>query len=206
MPDEPIKKEEVKSAQGEQMPAEESAETGPSTGSTISPQAGSGQSCLSDAIQETELEEIKRERDEYLDGWKRAKADFLNYQKDEKKRLEEFLKFVQAGLIEDLLPVLDSFDLALNEIVLLRQGGDNPDGEKLVKGLFLIKSQLDDILKKRGLESIKAVGKKFNPEYHEAVMSVEDKIKEADTIVEEIQKGYLLNGRVLRPAKVKIVK
>lgn len=139
----------------------------------------------------------------------------MNYQKDEKKRLEEFLKFVQAGLIGELLPVLDSFDSA--------QGGQIGPSEDKIKGFLLIKSQLDEILKKRGLEPIKSVGEKFNPELHEAVATAdsthstgsgqanspqvaEGKTLEPDTIIEEIQKGYTLNGRVLRPSKVKIIK
>ena len=147
---------------------------------------------------ETEIQKCQRERDEYLAGWQRAKADFLNYQKDERKRLEEFLKFCEAGLIGDLLPVLDSFDSA--------QGGQVGSPDDKVKGFLLIKSLIDEILKKRGLEPIKSVGEKFNPEFHEAVATVEDFAKESQTITEEIQKGYILNGKVLRAAKVKIVK
>jgi molecular chaperone GrpE len=147
--------------------------------------------------QETELEKCSRERAEYLAGWQRAKADFLNYQKDERKRLEEFLKFCEAGLLGDLLPVLDSFDLAL------AQFGETSDPK--FKGFFLIKSQIDEILKKRGLEPIKSAGEKFNPEFHEAVGTIEAE-GESQTIVEEIQKGYKLNGKVLRPSKVKIIK
>jgi molecular chaperone GrpE len=151
-----------------------------------------------DKLPDSELEKTKKERDEYLAGWQRAKADFLNYQKNEKTRLEEFLKFCEAGLIGDLLPVLDSFDLALAQI------GETSDPK--FKGFFLIKSQMEEILKKRGLEPIKSLGEKFNPELHEAVASVDDKIKESQTIVEETQKGYALNGRTLRAAKVKIIK
>jgi len=160
---------------------------------------------------ESDLQKCQRERDEYLAGWQRAKADFLNYQKDERKRLEEFLKFCESGLISDLLPVLDSFDLALRQA----QGeAASARGDNQLKGFWLIKSQLDDILKKRGLEPIKSLGEKFNPELHEAVASVDSTpstgsgqaSQSADTIIEEIQKGYLLNGRVLRPSKVKIIK
>lgn len=156
-----------------------------------------------DKLSESEFKKIKKERDEYLAGWQRAKADFLNYQKDERKRLEEFLKFCESGLIGDLLPVLDSFDLALAQF-----GETSPEGtsDPKFKGFFLIKSQIDEILKKRGLEPIKSVGEKFNPEFHEVIANVEDKNKESQTIVEEIQKGYTLNGRTLRAAKVKIIK
>jgi len=89
------------------------------------------------------------------------------------------------------LPVLDSFELALKE------SGD--------KGVFLIKSQIDDVLKKHGLVAMRTLGEKFNPEFHEAV--AEDKSeKESGAILEEFQKGYLLHGKVLRPARVKVAK
>ncbi len=191
MSDEPIKMDSTGS-----LGAEESKSAQPS-----SAEATEGQRAA-----ETELEKCQRERDEYLAGWKRAKADFLNYQKDEKRRLEEFLKFVQAGLIEDLLPVLDSFDLALRQAQGEATSVQGTPSDNQLRGFLLIKLQLDDILKKRGLEPIKSVGEKFNPEFHEAILTIEDKTKESDTIIEEIQKGYLLNGQVLRPAKVKITK
>ncbi len=193
-----LNKKEEQSAQGGQEAAEKAVDE---IAASASPPRDDKEETPRD--DESELEKAKRERGEYLAGWQRAKADFLNYQKDEKKRLEEFLKFCEAGLIGDLLPVLDSFDLALNEIA---SSAPPPRNDKLAKGFFLIKSQMDEILKKRGLEPVKSVGEKFNPEFHEAVATVEDSSKEFQTIVEEIQKGYALNGRTLRAAKVKIIK
>jgi molecular chaperone GrpE len=141
-------------------------------------------------------EEISKE-EEYLNGWKRAKADLINYQKDEAKRFEEVVKFANAAIIKDLIVVLDSFNIALE--VLEKQ-------EKSEKGIYMIKAQLEDILKKNGLETMaSSVGSKFDPNFHEAVAEVESE-KPAGTIIEEIEKGYLLNGRVIRPTKVKLSK
>ncbi len=143
-----------------------------------------------------ELTKCQKQRDEYLEGWKRAKADFINYQKEEVKRFESILKFANEELIKDLIPVLDSFDLSLS--VLETKG-------LAEKGMYLVRSQLEDILKKRGLESIKAVGEKFDPAFHEAIAEVEAKA-EPGTVVEEIEKGYKLHGKVIRAARVKIAK
>jgi molecular chaperone GrpE len=137
------------------------------------------------------LKKCQKEKEEYLDGWQRAKADFINARKEEGEKREEFTKFANSLLISEILTVLDSFDLALQ---------NTKD-----KGLQLIKAQLCGILKKHGLESIKTDGKKFNPEFHESIEEVKSE-KESGMVVEEIQKGYLLHNKVLRPAKVKISK
>ncbi len=140
---------------------------------------------------------LEKERDEYLDGWKRAKAELLNYKKDEAKRFEALLKFSNELLIKELLTVLDSFDLAI---------ASSEKDQKIQKGLFLIKSQLEDILNKNGLEKIKTeIGQPFNPEFQEALAKISS-TQPVDTIVEEIETGYILNGRVIRPARVKISK
>ena len=130
-----------------------------------------------------ELEKLKKERDEYLDGWKRAKADFSNYKKDELKRVENILKLSNEQLIRDLLPVLDSFDLALESL-----GED----KKVERGVYLIRSQMEDVLKKYGLERIPVKAQDpFDPSVHEAVASVESN-QELGTIVEEVERGYRL--------------
>lgn len=141
-----------------------------------------------------ELETTKKERDEYLAGWQRAKADFSNYQKDEARRNEEFAKWALAALVHELLDILDSFDVALAQSA--------NDAEKM--GLKLIRTQFMSALTKYGLEPIPAEkGSRFNPELHEAI-SHEPSDQPEDTILEEIQKGYLLHKRVLRPSKVKV--
>lgn len=144
-----------------------------------------------------DLEELKRQCEEYLNGWKRAKADLINYQKDEQKRLDDIVKFSNWDLVRDLVTVLDSFDLA---IAALEKEG------KVEKGVYMIKSQLEDTLKRRGLEKIVVVvGKPFDPSLQEAI-SESDSEEPAGTVVEEIERGYLLGGRVIRPARVKLSK
>lgn len=143
-----------------------------------------------------DLRKCGDEKKEYLDGWQRSKADFINYKNEEGRRMEDMARFVTTGLIQDILPVLDSFDLAL---------GHNLPPE-LERGVLLIKSQFEDILKRRGLEQIKVEkGEKFDPEKHESIGEVESELPEGST-AEEVQKGYLLRGKVLRPVRVRLAK
>jgi len=146
-----------------------------------------------------ELSKCQKERDEYLDGWKRAKADLINYKKDEAKRFEVVIKFSNEGLIRDLVSVLDSFDLAL---IALENGADS----KKEKGLYLIRQQLKDILKQNGLERIIVfIGQPFDPSLQEAIAELESD-KPSGIIIEEVERGYLLNGKLIRPARVKVAK
>lgn len=143
------------------------------------------------------LKKCQELKEEYLDGWQRAKADLINARKDDERRNQEFLRFANAILVSEILPVLDSFDLAFGE--------EMEKESKFSKGVLLIKMQLEDILKKYGLEPIKSVGEKVNLQMHEIVGEVKSE-KEEGIIVGEIQKGYLLHGKVLRPARVKVSK
>lgn len=137
----------------------------------------------------SEMEKCEQEREEYLNGWKRAKADLINYQKDEAKRLEEVIRFSNAVMIKELILVLDSFALA-----------EKHDG----KDFKMIKNQLEDIMKKSGLERMPvSVDSVFDPNLHEAVGEIESD-KTVGIVLEEVESGYLLNGRVIRPAKVKL--
>ncbi len=144
---------------------------------------------------ETELEQTQKQRDEYLDGWKRAKADFINYKKDEAARLEQFVKFSNESLISELVIVLDSFDLSLAVL------GKDPEA---VKGVTLIKSQLEDMLRKYGLERINLkAGDAYDPGQAEAVGEIESQ-GPPGTIAEVVAAGYALHGKVVRPARVKL--
>ena len=145
-----------------------------------------------------DIEKLKRECEEYLDGWKRAKADLANYKKDEFKRLEELVRFANEDIIRDLLNILDSFDLALQAM--------EKSGE-VEKGVYLIQNQLEDLLRRRGLEKMDVQeGQMFDPSMQEAVMTVEGSNEKDGLIAESIEKGYTLNGKVVRPAKVKVYK
>ena len=147
-------------------------------------------------MKKKELEKIIKEKDEYFSGWQREKADFLNYKKQEFERLKETLNIAKESLFKELIPVLDNFNLAQKAI---------PEEEKeknSIKGLLLIKKQLEDSLKSLGLEEIETIGKQFDPKMHEAVEEVEG--AEPGVIVEEVQKGYSFQGKIIRVAKVKI--
>lgn len=147
-------------------------------------------------MKKKELEKIIKEKDEYFSGWQREKADFLNYKKQEFERLKETLNIAKESLFKELIPVLDNFNLAQRAI---------PEEEKeknSIKGLLLIKKQLEDSLKSLGLEEIETIGKQFDPKMHEAVEEVEG--AEPGVIVEEVQKGYSFQDKIIRVAKVKI--
>ena len=143
-----------------------------------------------------DLSRCEAERREYLDGWQRAKADLINYKKDESKRFAETVQFVSVAAMQELLPVLDSFDMALAHAMA-------PETEK---GILLIRSQLTDILKKQGLEEIiVADGEAFDPQKHESVGETESQ-HPAGAIAEIVQKGYAVAGRIIRPARVKLAR
>jgi molecular chaperone GrpE (heat shock protein) len=145
--------------------------------------------------------EAHKKAEEYLAGWKRTKADFENYKKEEKKRFEEFGFLLKMNFVLQLLPILDSFERALKSLK------DKEKKSDWAEGIFKIKGQLEDFLKKEGAEEIKAEGQEFNPAYHEAVgeLVVKD-AKKKDKVVQVLQKGYKIGERVIRPARVYVGK
>ena len=147
-----------------------------------------GESALDD-LKDLKLKDLK-------DTLQRVQADFENYRKRMEKEKAEFVKFASSGIISEILPVLDNFEVAL------KNAGNSHD---FIKGIEMIYAQLFGVLEKQGLKSIDSEGKKFNPYVHEALMQ-EESGKEEGMIIEEFQKGYLLNGCVLRHSKVKVSK
>lgn len=142
---------------------------------------------------EEKLAAAEKQRDEYLAGWQRAKADFINYKKDEYRNLQEMARYGSEDLIRDLVTVLDNFDLGIR--ALERNG-------PVEKGVYLIRSQIEDILKKRGLEKIIIKsGEVFDPGIAEAITERESEWPPG-TVVEEIEPGYRLHDKVLRAARV----
>lgn len=146
------------------------------------------------------VEELKKKLDEYLNGWKRAKADYLNYKKETELRQKEVIEFANARLIAELLPVYENFKKACFHMP------EDQQSQNWAQGLSHVKKQFEDFLKNLGIEEIKTVGERFNPEFHEAVESIESKDGESDMVVEEVQAGYMLHGKLVNPAKVKISK
>lgn len=147
-------------------------------------------------MKKSEIEKLLKDKEEYFSGWQREKADFLNYKNQEFERLKGTLSIAKESLFEELIPVLDNFLLAEKSIPEVEKNQNN------IKGLLLIKKQLEDALKGLGLEEILSVGQKFDPALHEAIEEVEN--GESGMITEEIQKGYTFQGKVIRTAKVKV--
>lgn len=141
-----------------------------------------------------QLKQCQRERQDNLVGWQRAQADFINYRRRQEEQMGEWAKMFGEGLLRDILPVMDALDASIGN-----------SGEKEREGLRIIREQLMKILGRHGLTEIKTIGEKFDHNLHEA-MEVIDSENENGRIEEEIQKGYLLNGRAIRIAKVKVSK
>ena len=167
---------------------------------------GEGQSALGKASVEKikklkdELKACQKEKQEYLDGWQRAKADFINARKEDEKNRSQMMQFAKEGILHEILPVVDSFDMAFRN----KEAWARVD-ENWRKGVEYIHQQFVSILENNGLAPIDALGKPFDPMLHSPIESVVVEDKEKDGIVlEMVQKGYRMNDRVLRPAKVKI--
>ncbi len=154
---------------------------------------------------EKKLEECGKQKEEYLKGWQRERADFLNYKKEEVEKISEMVKYAEVSFIFKIISILDNFYLAEKQLPEELKGNDN------VKGLMQIGKQLEDSLKKYGVEQIECLNHKFDPQFHEALEMVEahegDKEKkDSGIIIEEVKKGYLMDGKIIRPSQVKVVK
>ena len=127
----------------------------------------------------------------------RLRADFDNFRRRSAKEREELAAVVTQGILTDMLPLLDNFERAL-----LAEGSDL---DSFRAGVSMIYKQMQEALAKNGLEVIDTKDKKFDPNFHQAVMRVQDPEKEDDTIEQELQKGYTVKGRVIRPSMVQVV-
>lgn len=133
------------------------------------------------------------------DKYLRAVADLDNYKKRAVREKADIIKYGKEEVIRDILPFVDSLDRALDH-------ADSSDVQAFKEGIKLIQEQLLSCLKKHGVEKIESTGLDFDPNFHEAMMQVESDEYEENKVVNEVQKGYLLNGRLLRPSKVCICK
>jgi molecular chaperone GrpE len=149
-------------------------------------------------VVESELDVVKKLADDNYQKYLRVQADFDNFRRRSRQEKEEFAKYASSKLIEELLPVVDNFERALIT------GKDTSDAEALLKGVDMIFRMLGQILEQEGLKAIEAVGQPFNPEFHQAIMTVDSADHEEGIVVEEIQKGYNLKDKVLRPSMVKV--
>lgn len=147
-------------------------------------------------ITKEEFEKLKQEIEDANEKFLRSQADLINYRKRKDEEVERYLKYANEDLILDILTVVDNFERALNV----------EDNTKVMEGIKMIYANLIGILEKFGVKEIDALGKKFDPMFHNAVMTEEDKAKESDIVVEVFQKGYTLKDKVIRPAMVKVNK
>ena len=146
---------------------------------------------------ENRLKKCVAEKQEYLDGWQRSKADLINAKKDFEEQRKDFVKFAKGDLIMQTIPVLDSFEMAFK----------NTDGvpEQWLKGVEHIHNQFNQILEDNGVKSIGSVGEKFDTNLHTAVEMVKVDDEEQESIIlEVVQKGYSLNDKIIREAKVRV--
>jgi molecular chaperone GrpE len=146
------------------------------------------------------LEQERAKSAEYLDNWRRAAADMSNYKKRVEKDSGEMTKFANSLLIGRLLPVLDDFDRAFATIP------DNLRDLTWIDGVMLIARKMAAVLEAEGLKPIEALNKPFDPNLHEAVIHEETDQQEDGTVMAELQKGYKLGERILRPTMVKVAK
>lgn len=147
-----------------------------------------------------ELKETKKLADDYFDRLLRLQAEFDNYKKRMIKEREEIIKYSNEKLILELLEVYESLERGIET------GKTTNEKDVLLKGMELVYKQFKDVLEKNGLKPIQALGEKFDPYKHEALMQTIDDSQEENTILEEFQRGYTLNNKVIRYSKVRVSK
>jgi len=147
-----------------------------------------------------ELKSCKAERQEYLDGWQRMRADMANAKRDNVTTLEKLAKVHKGETLEDLIPVLDSFDMAM--------GSDtwNNVDETWRKGIEHIRAQCYAVLERHGITAFGTIGEQFNPQLHEAVQEIDETEKSPNTIVRVVRTGYKMGDQIIRPAQVAVAK
>lgn len=144
-----------------------------------------------------QLEKLAADLKEKEERVLRLQADFENFRRRTAKEKEELSAVVTQGILKDMLPLLDNFERAM--------AAEAKDGEAFQKGVEMIFTQFGEVLKKNGLEKIETEGQKFDPNFHQAVMRVQNEELEDDDIAQELQKGYMVKGRVIRPSMVQVV-
>jgi molecular chaperone GrpE len=149
-------------------------------------------------VAEPDLEELKRQLEDRQDRLLRALAETENVRRRGQRDREDYVRYANESLLRDLIPVLDNFDRALAAARAARESGT------VVSGIELIQREIQRVLEKHGVTRYSAVGERFDPTRHEAIARVVSTETAPDTVVHETAAGYLLNGRVLRPAMVAV--
>ena len=155
------------------------------------------------SIPEDELNALKEKAakvDEYLDKMLRLQADCENRKKRQDKEKLDFLKFANENLITELLRVMDDFERAIDS------AKNSNDAKVLLEGIEMVRHDFQDIMEENGLKAIDPAGQPFDPDRHEAVEHIVDDLHPENTVLEVMRKGYELNGKILRPAAVRVSK
>jgi len=152
------------------------------------------------AVEYERLKEAARAAEEFKDKYFRAQAELDNARKRMAREKEDYVRFANEKFLEEIVYVIDNFDRALGHM------NGTQKVESILEGVKMIQKQFHLLLERKGATKIEALGKKFDPALHEAVEHVETEEGDGETVVEEVQPGYLLNGRLLRPAVVKVSK
>lgn len=173
--------------------AAEEAEAAEDTGTAA--EDNSAQEASAESGETKRLQELA---DEFQARALRVQADFDNFRRRTQKEKEDLAQYATSKLVGELLPVMDNFERAL------LTAPATPELEPFTKGVNMIFRQLEGVLKSEGLTAMETVGQPFNPEFHQAIMQVESDEHEEGIVTEEVQKGYLLKDKVLRPAMVKV--
>ncbi len=149
-------------------------------------------------VMQTEIEALRKSVEEAESGYIRVLADFDNFRKRQRDETARLANCAREDLVLKLLPIVDNFDRAL------AAAADEHSYESLVEGVSLTLKQIREMLQREGLEAIDATGQQFDPEFHEALMRVETDEYPENTVIDELEKGYTLNGKLLRPARVRV--
>jgi len=149
-------------------------------------------------VSRQEYERVSQERDALLDRLARLQAEFENYRKRNAREQVEFREYAVADAVKNFLPILDNFDLALRS-----QKTESTD-PALRSGIELIRKQMDDVLSRLGVQAVPAQGSTFDPRVHEAIEMVESREHADHEVIDELQRGYKLKERLLRPAMVRV--
>jgi len=144
------------------------------------------------------LEELRREKDSLQDRLLRTAAEFDNYRKRVERERRDLADYMKADILAEILPIADNFERALQ--------APSSDTDSLRKGVELIHKQMHDFLRKRGVTPIEALGADFDPNFHQAVIHETSPSHREGEVIEELQRGYMLGDKLLRPAMVKVAK
>ena len=155
---------------------------------------------VEEEVELSEIEILQKKHDENYDALLRAKAEVENIKKRSSKEVENAYKYSIESILQEIIPIFDSLSLSCN------LSSEKTTKEQLEEGNKLLLNMFKQILEKNNIKEINPEGENFDPELHQAISTIEDKKKKNDDIAEVIQKGYILNGRVIKPALVIVIK